>query len=355
MPASLSQLAEMVQGRVIGDPGLIITGAATLRDAQPEQITFIDSSERKSLLATTAAAAAVVPQGIAQDGDSPQELSFIQTDDVFAAFTAIHHYFYPPRTARRVAISPAAMISPSARLACGVDVYAGAILGDDVEIGAGSVIHSGVCLMAGCKIGRNVTIFPNAVLYEDTVVGDDVIIHAAAVLGAYGFGYRLVNGRHQLSAQLGNVVIEPHVEIGAGATIDRGAYGPTRIGEGTKIDDQVMIAHNCRIGRHNLLCSQVGIAGSCTTGDYVIMAGQAGLRDHVTMGDRVQCAAQAGVAKDVPADGKQAGTPARPLRQAIENEVMLDKLPEMRRQLKQLQKTVEELTQRLDGQCRSAA
>ena len=140
--------------------------------------------------------------------------------------------------------------------------------------------------MAGSQIGPDVTIFPNAVLYENTVVGPRCVIHAGAVLGAYGFGYYCVDGRHQLSAQLGNVVLGADVEIGAGTTIDRGTYGPTIIGEGTKIDNQVMVAHNCRIGRHNMLCSQVGIAGSTTTGDYVVMAGQVGVRDHVHIGDR---------------------------------------------------------------------
>src|SRR5690606_14999477 len=147
-----------------------------------------------------------------------------------------------------------------------------------------SIIHSGVSILAGSRIGAGCTLFPNVVLYEGTLVGNRVIIHANTTIGAYGFGYATVNGRHQLSAQLGHVELEDDVEIGAGTTIDRGTYDPTVIGEGTKIDDQVMVAHNCRIGKHNLLCSQVGIAGSCTTGDYVVMAGQVGIRDHVHIG-----------------------------------------------------------------------
>ena len=162
-----------------------------------------------------------------------------------------------------------------------VDVHPLATIGDDVTIGAGSTIHSGVHIMAGSQIGEDVTIFPNAVLYENTVVGPRCLIHAGAVLGAYGFGYEQVEGRHRLTAQLGNVVLGADVEVGAGTTIDRGTYGPTVIGEGTKIDNLVMVAHNCHIGRHNMLCSQVGIAGSTTTGDYVVMAGQVGVRDHV--------------------------------------------------------------------------
>ena len=187
------------------------------------------------------------------------------------------------------------------------------------------------------------TIFPNAVLYENTVVGPRCLIHANAVLGAYGFGYGFADGRHVLSAQLGNVVLEADVEVGAGSTIDRGTYGPTLIGEGTKIDDLVMVAHNCRIGRHNMLCSQVGIAGSTTTGDYVVMAGQVGVRDHVHIGDRAVLGAMAGVTNDVPEGSRMIGIPATPERDQKVKQAAFSKLPEMRRQLKQLQRTVEAL------------
>ena len=202
------------------------------------------------------------------------------------AFTTAVLHFRPQPKVDRTGVSPAAAVSPAARLADDVEVHAGAHIGDDVVIGRGSTIHSGVCLMPGCVLGDHVTIFPNAVLYENTCVGNRCLIHAGAVIGAYGFGYNTVNGQHQISAQLGFVEIGNDVEIGAGATVDRGTYGPTVIGNGTKIDNLVMIAHNCRIGRHNLICSQVGVAGSTKTGDYVVMAGQVGVRDHVEIGER---------------------------------------------------------------------
>jgi UDP-3-O-[3-hydroxymyristoyl] glucosamine N-acyltransferase len=201
--------------------------------------------------------------------------------------------------------------------------------------------------MAGCRIGKNVTIFPGAVLYENTVVGDRSIIHAAAVLGAYGFGYEMVDGRHKLSAQLGNVVVGEDVEIGAGTTIDRGTYGPTVIGDGTKIDDQVMVAHNVRLGRHNLLCSQVGIAGSSTTGDYVVLAGQAGIRDHVHIGTGAVIGAMGGVVNNVPDKARYIGIPATPERDQKLRQAVFTKLPEMRQQLKALQQTVDKLVAQL--------
>ena len=202
-------------------------------------------------------------------------------------------------------------MSPSARLDDDVDIHPGATVGEDARIGRHSTIHAGVQIGAGCKIGSGVTIFPNAVLYENTVVGDRSVIHAGAVLGAFGFGYKMVGGQFQLSAQLGHVEIGCDVEIGACSTIDRGTYSATIIGDGTKIDNQVMIAHNCRIGRHNMICSQVGIAGSTTTGDYVVMAGQVGVRDHVHIGAGAVLGAKSGVANDVPDGCSNAGRSGR--------------------------------------------
>jgi UDP-3-O-[3-hydroxymyristoyl] glucosamine N-acyltransferase len=269
----------------------------------------------------------------------------IQVDDVHAAFAALVTHFRPRRRKERIGISPLAVISPTAQIGEGVDVHPLATIGDDVVIGPGSTIHSGVRIMAGSKIGQNVTIFPNAVLYEDTIIGPRCVIHAGAVLGAYGFGYSFVDDHHELSPQLGNVVLGADVEIGAGTTIDCGTYGPTTVGEGTKIDDLVMVAHNCRIGRHNMLCSQVGVAGSTTTGDYVVMAGQVGVRDHVHIGHGAVLGAMAGITNDVPDRSRMIGIPATPEREQKIKQAALSKLPEMRRQLKALQRTVDKLVE----------
>lgn len=347
--ACLRELADLVHGTLAGDGQVQISGAATLRDACSGQITFIDQADKAAQLAYSAATAAIVPQGT-----SAGSLPVIQVEDVHAAFTAIVCHFRPRRARRRIGISPRATVCATARLGNDVEIHPGVTIGEDVVVGDGSTIHAGAQLMAGCKLGRNVTIYPNAVLYEDTIVGDRSIIHAAAVIGADGFGYRLVNGRHQPAAQLGNVEIGPDVEIGAGATIDRGAYGPTRVGEGTKIDDQVMIAHNCQIGKHNLICSQVGIAGSSSTGDYVVMAGQVGVRDHVHIGSRAVLGAMAGIISDVPEGASWIGVPATPERDQWLKQAAFTKLPEMRKELKKLQRAVEALEERFGGG-RSAA
>ncbi len=227
-----------------------------------------------------------------------------------------------------------------------MQIHPGATIGDDVEIGAGTIVHSGVHVMAGCRVGEQVTIFPGAVLYENTRVGPRCILHAGVVLGAHGFGYKLVEGRHVLSSQLGYVELGPDVEVGAGSTIDRGTYGATVIGEGTKIDNLVMIAHNCRIGRHNLICSQVGVAGSTTTGDYVVMAGQVGVRDHVHIGTGAVLGAKAGVSGDVRDGVRMLGTPAVPEREQKLLFAAISKLPEMRKQLRELTRQVDALANR---------
>lgn len=341
MATTLAMLAKLVGGRLVGSESaeMIIERAATLADAGPQDITLLDSSEKAHRLARSHAGAVVVPNDFV-----PDHVPAIQSADVHQAFATIVAHFRPARAAARIGVSPQAAVSRTAQLAADVDIHAGATIGDDVQIGPRSTIHSGVQIAAGSKLGADVTIFPNAVLYENTIVGDRSVIHAGAVLGAFGFGYKMVEGKYQLSAQLGYVEIGCDVEIGAGTTIDRGTYSATVIGDGTKIDNQVMIAHNCRIGRHNMICSQVGIAGSTTTGDYVVMAGQVGVRDHVHIGSRAVLGAQSGVVNDVPEGASMLGAPAVPLREQKLQFAHLSRLGEMRQQLKQLQRQVDALT-----------
>jgi UDP-3-O-[3-hydroxymyristoyl] glucosamine N-acyltransferase len=330
----------LVDGEIVGDPDVEISGAAALFDAGPGEVTLADKNEKAERLAATGASAAVVPSGFPL---AAMTMPAIVVEDVHRAFTALVTHFRPPRPRHRSGIHRLAAISPTARLGADVDVHAGVTIGDEVEIGAGSTIHPGAQVMAGCKIGQQVTIYPNAVLYENTVVGDRSVIHAQVVLGCHGFGYRYFEGSHLPSAQLGHVQIGCDCEIGAGTTIDRGTYGATTVGDGTKIDNLVMIAHNCRIGKHNMICSQVGVAGSTATGDYVVLAGQVGVRDHLRIGDGAIVGAKAGVTSDVPAGAHVFGSPAIAERDQKIQFAAISKLPDMRRQLKALQKTVDEL------------
>jgi UDP-3-O-[3-hydroxymyristoyl] glucosamine N-acyltransferase len=235
-------------------------------------------------------------------------------------------------------VSAVAHVHPSAKLAPGVSVGPFAVIGEHAVIGENTTVHAGAVVGRGCRLGENVVIHPRVVLYDDCVLGNRVVVHAGAVIGADGFGYRVQDGRHVKVPQLGWVEIEDDVEIGACTTIDRGTFGPTCIGVGTKIDNLVMIGHNCRIGKHNILCSQVGIAGSTTTGDYVVMAGQVGVADHLTIGDHVTIMAKSGVSGNIPNGAQMLGTPAAPRREQVRVFSSLEKLPEIRRDVNRIKK-----------------
>lgn len=334
----LGGLSELVDGSLSGDPATMITDAATVMRAGEDQITFVTSEKYLQEFVESNATAAIVSPNLVTDAKPT-----ITVDDVESAFAKVVAAFHPPVQRTKVGISPLAIVSPTAEIADDVDIHPGAVIGDGVSIGCGSTIMPNVTVLERCKIGSNVQVFPNCVLYEDTVVGDRCILHGSVVLGAYGFGYRSNSGEHKLTAQLGNVVLGNDVEIGANSTIDRGTYESTIIGEGTKIDDQVMIGHNCRIGKHNLLCSQVGIAGSCTTGDHVVMAGQVGIGDHINIGNHVTLLAKSGVMKDIEDGAVLGGSPVMPVRKFMQVEAVRAKLPEMRKQLKRLAKDLEEI------------
>jgi UDP-3-O-[3-hydroxymyristoyl] glucosamine N-acyltransferase len=338
MSITIRELAALVGGTVVGAADGVVTAAATLETAGPADVTLVDCPERLHLLARSRAGAAIVPAG-----SGPLDRPSIEVPDVHAAFTAAVTRFRPPRPRVRTGVSPKADVHPEAHLAADVDVGPFATIGPDVEIGPGATIHAGVHVMAGCRIGAGTEIFPNAVLYDRTVLGDRCLVHAGAVLGAHGFGYKPTADGYRLSAQLGWVEVGDDVEIGAGTTIDRGTYGPTVIGAGTKIDNLVMIAHNCRVGRHAMICSQVGIAGSTSTGDWVVMAGQVGVRDHVHIGDRAILGARSGVSNDVEAGKTVLGEPAIDLRDRKLQLATISKLPEMRKDLKALAARVDAL------------
>ncbi len=342
MSTTLADLADLVNGRLKGEPTTVISGAATLEIVAAEQITLADNADRTQQFSESSAAAAIVSKDLTCNNKPT-----IVVDNVHHAFAKIITHFRPIRSRPRQGISNQASVSPTAQLASNVEVHPFATIADDVVIGSGSTIHSGVRILAGCTIGSDVEIFPNAVLYEETQVGDRSIIHAGVILGAYGFGYRESDGKHKISAQLGYVQLGNEVEIGANSTVDRGTYGLTSIGEGTKIDNLAQVAHNCRIGKHNLICAQVGIAGSATTGDYVVMAGQVGIRDHVHIGEKTVLCSKSGVPTSVGSGEVLLGQPAIPIHRHKLQLVAITKLPEMRKQFRAMQRQIKELEQKL--------
>jgi UDP-3-O-[3-hydroxymyristoyl] glucosamine N-acyltransferase len=336
---TLNEIAEWVGGQIVGDQTLIIQDALPLQDATQNCITLADNAKYADRVERSPALAVVVPKNFPVGTKT-----LLIVDKPHATFEAIISKLRPQSASHFTGIHPAANVDPSARVGSGTVIQPGANIAANVSIGQRCTIYSGVNIMAGCHVGDDCTLYPNVTLYPATILRDRVLIHAGATLGAFGFGYRMVDGRHERTAQLGWVQIESDVEIGAGTTIDRGTFGATRIGEGTKIDNQVQIGHNCHIGKHNLLCAQVGIAGSCTTGDYVVMAGQVGIKDHLNVADRVVIGAQSGVMQDIEAGLVMLGSPAMQHKQTMKQIAATTRLPEMRRQLRDLQQQVEVLT-----------
>jgi len=336
---TLSELAALVGGTAVGNGSLPITGVAPLQNATSSELTFLERADRVVLLQRKSkAGAVVVPTGVTAEG-----FSVIQVPDVLEAFETIARFFQPPRDEAVYGISERAFIHPKANIGANAAIGHFAVVEEDVVLGDNVQIHSGVHIAAGCNIGSETVIFPNVVLYRDSVIGEHCVIHSGTIIGAFGFGYKSSSEGHKISAQIGNVVIGNNVEIGANTTIDRATYGSTRISEGTKIDNFVMIAHNCKIGKHNLLCAHTGIAGSATTGDFVVMAGRVGVKDHVDIGDRAVIGAMAGILGDVEPDVRIVGIPATPEKEQMRIQIALQRLPEMQKEFKRLQKEVETL------------
>lgn len=351
MVATVEQLAALVRGRLVGDGSVSIRSARPVAEAGPGDITFIESERYAKLLRSSPASAAIVGPHFNHNRPSiKDDLAVIEVDDPISAFVAVRNHLSGEQQPRWTGIHPQACVAATARIGTNVAVYPFVYVGENAEIGDGTTLFPGVVIGEGCRIGQECTIHPNAVLYPDVVLNDRVEIHAGTVLGGDGFGYRQVSGRHVKIPHTGGLEVGSDVEIGANCAIDRATFEATRIGEGTKIDNLVMIGHNNQIGRHNLLCGQVGIAGSCTTGDNVVMAGQAGIKDKTQIGDGVIVGAQAGVHRNIPSGQQVLGSPAIPVREQRRIFQMIARLPEMHRQFRQLAAQIDVITAALSMQ-----
>jgi len=309
-----------------GDSEALVYDVAGLKQAGPAHLSFFDGGRAKHEFEGTKAGWCLVKKSPG-NGSLPPSTLLIPTLSIGRAFAAIASTFYPDH---EQVLSQADAVHPTARLAEGVQLGHGAVIGPGVDIGertrvgAGSTIGRGVTIGRNCIIGARVTI-------QCAHIGDDVVIEAGAVIGASGFGYASLADGHAKIPQLGRVIVQDGVEIGANSTIDRGALGDTVIGEGTKIDNLVQIGHNTRVGRHCVMAGQVGLSGSVTLGDFVLLGGKVGVADHVTIGDRVRVAALSGVGTDLESGADYGGIPARPLMQWKRENVALAKLARTRK------------------------
>ncbi len=335
MTFPLQELAALCDGELIGDGALVITGAASLPEASAGEIAFFNNPKYMPQLRSTQAAAVFVPADFGEQ-ITPAQIRVAHPD---RAFQQVVLKFAPAPVRFEPGSHATAVIAPGVKLGERVSIQAhavieaGAAIGDDTVIGANSYIGHEVVIGAGCLI------YPNVSIRERCLLGARVIVHSGAVIGSDGFGFEIVNGRHQKIPQLGIVQIDDDVEIGANTTVDRARFGRTWIKEGAKIDNLVQIAHNVIIGRHAAIAGQAGVAGSSRVGDYVMLGGKAGITGHVVIGDRTIVGAHTGVSKDLPPDsGIWFGTPALPLREAHEQIAWVRRLGKLFARVKVIEK-----------------
>ncbi|MCE0721960.1 MULTISPECIES: UDP-3-O-(3-hydroxymyristoyl)glucosamine N-acyltransferase [Legionella] len=343
MSYSLGDIANKVQGVVIGDDSIKISFLSPIDEIMPGSLVFADSNENVKLAEASQAAAILV-----NEQTSVVKKPFIQVKHPFKAFITLMHFFNPPQK-----VIP--NIHPTAVIGEGVTLGKEVFIGPYVVIEPGSSIGDNCILKSHIHIGREVTLGDNTTLhshvtvYDKCQIGSRVIIHASTVIGSDGFGYTFVDGKHLKVPHVGRVTIGDDVEIGANTAIDRATMGATVVGEGTKIDNLVQVAHSVKLGKHNILCGFTGIAGSTTSGNHVIFAANVGVSDHVRIDDGVVLGARTGVPpnKHLKEGNIYLGNPARPKDLAIQHELGVNRIPLMRKNIKALSEQVELLKKQL--------
>lgn len=334
MKRSLKEICEYLGGQLKGEPSIEISGVAAIDNTAPGDITFVSDAKHLRLLERCSASAAVVKKGLAP------KVPHILHENPTLAFAKLLELF-ALKKAEPPCISDRAFISPKARIGRDVSIHPWVYIGDDCEVGDGAVLYSGVHLGSGSKVGKGSVLHANVVVYHGVRIGENVIIHGGSVIGADGFGYaRADDGSHYKIPQLGGVIIEDNVEIGANTCIDRATQADTVIGRGTKIDNLAQIGHNVRVGKNSIIVSQVGISGSCRLGDNVTLAGQVGVKDHVSIGANAVVGGRSGVTKDIPPGAVVSGFPPMPHKEWLKVQSTLGRLPQMRRVLAQLTKKI---------------
>jgi len=339
------EIARLVKGRVVaGDPTWTLTGVNSLLLAGPDELSFISSSKHFKDAQQSKAGCVIAPESYA----SATQTIIVSTQPK-TAFVHAMWLFHPTRYAA-TGIHPSATIDPSATLGADVSIGPFVTIGKGVTIGDRVQLGPSVIVGDGVRIGSETLIYPNVTLYHHVAIGSRVIIHAGTVIGADGFGFVLEEGRHLKVPQLGTVVIEDEVEIGANCTIDRATFGSTVLKRGTKTDNLVHIAHNVTVGEHSLLVAQVGIAGSSKIGNYTTVAGQAGIADNATIGDYVTVAGQAGIITGQIIESGQTvwGTPARPIEEVKRRQAAMAMLPKLLDRIRDLEERLATLEQALN-------
>lgn len=332
----LEQVAGLVSGEMRGTGSVKIRGVAPIHEAGPEELGFLVHKRYAKFLDTTEAGAVLASEELAP---LVTGRPCVSVSEPHRALATLLNHFHPPSNPAPY-LHPTSLVDPTAILGPDVTLGAYTVVGPNARVGARCVLHEHVTVGEGVTLGDSCVIYPQVTLYPGTILGDRVIVHAGTRIGVDGYGYTFVDGEHRKVPQVGTCVIGSDVEIGANCTLDRGSIGRTVIGQGTKIDNLVHIAHNVHIGPRSLLTAQVGIAGSTRVGEGAVFGGQSGVVGHVEVGAGAQIGAQAGVIGNVGEGETVLGYPARERREFLRTAGMVRRLPELSRRVRDLEERI---------------
>lgn len=339
MEFSARQIADILQGRVDGNEDVLVHRLAKIEEGENGTLTFLANEKYEQYIYTTAASIAIVNEDFSPESDLPSALTLIRVKDAYAAFAQLLQHYNTYRH-QHTGVADSAVINQNSQL--GEDVYVGhmTIIMQDTQIGENTKIYPQCYIGEGVRIGKNCLIHPGVRILDDTHIGDNCVIHTGTVIGSDGFGFAPNNANeYQKVAQIGNVIIEDHVEIGANVSIDRATLGSTRIRKGVKLDNLIQVAHNVEIGENTVIAAQTGIAGSTKIGKNCMIGGQVGIVGHITIADGVKIAAQSGISASIIKEGEVVqGSPAFNIRKYKMSYIGFRRLPEMEDRLRTLEK-----------------
>ncbi len=338
MKKTLKEIAAIVNGEIVGDGDIVVTGICGIKEAQKGDLTFVANSRYLPLMNQTKASAIITSRDVKK---APKPI--IRTENPSMAFAKMVGLMAPNEVNKPKGIHPTAVIGEKVKIGRNVALQAYVVIEDNVEIKDSTTLYAGAYVGHHTKIGKDCTIYPYVIIRERVVIGDRVIIHGGTVIGSDGFGFSTVKGVHQRIPQIGSVVIEDDVEIGANVTIDRARFDKTIIKKGTKIDNLVQIAHNVIVGEHSIIVAQSGISGSATIGNNVTLAGQSGVIGHVSIGDNVVVGGKSGVTKSIPPNSCVSGFPAKSHTVAKRINACVQNLPDLYKKIKAMEEEIEKL------------
>lgn len=335
----LNEIARHLNGTLHGPGEIDIAGPAKVEEAVKGEITFISNPKYKHFLSSTKASAIVVDDNITEQIKLPH----IRVKNAYMGFLLLLKIFEPTRGMDIKGISASAVISKGASVGANTSIAPFVFVGSNTKIGTNCKIYPGVTILENVSIGDDCILYPNVTIREYCVIGNRVILQNGVVIGADGFGFAPEQGKYHKIPQIGNVIIKDDVEIGANTTVDRATVGSTIIGKGAKIDNLIMVAHNCTIGENTVIAAQTGIAGSTKIGSNVTIGGQVGINGHINIGDNSIIAAQSGVTKDVKPASVLMGLPAIPIMENKRINVSIRNLPDTMKKISELKKELQEL------------